>query len=169
MSGKRRTAREMALQMLYQRDLGGTALPQIFHAFDTSEYLVPTRARAKGGARARPVVEDGELVHRMRQVVEAFTYAKTLVTGTVDHLDEIDCLIREQADNWRLERMPAVDRNILRLAIFEMLYEQDVPKLVVVDEAIELAKRFGSENSGRFVNGLLDGLLKHHAFPGTLK
>ena len=77
-------------------------------------------------------------------------------------------MIRGQADNWRLERMPAVDRNILRLAVYEMLFEMDIPKLVVVDEAIELAKKFGSEQSGRFVNGLLDGLLKQHTFPGSL-
>ena len=65
--------------------------------------------------------------------------------------------------------MPPVDRNILRLAIYEMMFERDTPKLVVLDEAIELAKKFGSEQSGRFVNGLLDGLLKQHTFPGTLK
>ena len=64
--------------------------------------------------------------------------------------------------------MPAVDRNVLRLAVFEFLYETDVPKLVVLDEAIELAKKFGSEQSGRFVNGVLDGLLKSHDFPGSL-
>jgi N utilization substance protein B len=91
-----------------------------------------------------------------------------LVEGAVHHREEIDGLIREQADNWRLERMPVVDRNILRLAIFEMLHEEDVPKLVVLDEAIELAKKFGSEQSSRFVNGLLDGLLKQHTFPGSL-
>ncbi|MCB1035265.1 MAG: transcription antitermination factor NusB, partial [Acidobacteria bacterium] len=61
-----------------------------------------------------------------------------------------------------------VDRNVLRLAIYELMVEEDIPKLVVVDEAIELAKRFGSENSSRFVNGLLDGLLKQHRFPGRL-
>jgi N utilization substance protein B len=73
------------------------------------------------------------------------------------------------AANWRLERMPPVDRNILRLAVYEMLCEIDVPKLVVMDEAIELAKKYGSEQSGRFVNGLLDGLLKAHSFPGSLR
>ena len=62
-----------------------------------------------------------------------------------------------------------LDRNILRLAVYEMLHERDVPKLVVVDEAIELAKKYGSEHSGKFVNGLLDGLLKAHRFPGSLK
>ena len=88
--------------------------------------------------------------------------------GSVEHQEKIDELIRSQADNWRLERMPPVDRNILRLAIYEMLFEKETPKLVVLDEAIELAKKFGSEQSGRFVNGLLDGLLKQHTFPGSL-
>ena len=149
-AGKRRTAREMAVQMLYQSDLGGSALPHIFSTFDLSEYL------------------GGDLGRHKRRVEDAFEYAQTLVRGTVDHREEIDGMIRGQADNWRLERMPAVDRNILRLAIYEMLYERDTPKLVVVDEAIELAKKFGSEQSGRFVNGLLDGLLKQHTFPGSL-
>jgi len=149
-AGKRRTAREMAVQMLYQSDLGGSALPHIFATFDLSEYLA------------------GDLGRHKRRVEDAFQYAQALVRGTVDHREEIDAMIRGQADNWRLERMPAVDRNILRLAIYEMLYERDTPKLVVVDEAIELAKKFGSEQSGRFVNGLLDGLLKQHSFPGSL-
>jgi N utilization substance protein B len=149
-AGRRRTAREMAVQMLYQSDLGGSPLPHIFSTFDVSEYL------------------GGDLGRHKRRVEDAFEYAQTLVQGTVDHREEIDSMIRGQADNWRLERMPAVDRNILRLAIYEMLYERDTPKLVVVDEAIELAKKFGSEQSGRFVNGLLDGLLKQHTFPGSL-
>ncbi|HEV3457143.1 MAG TPA: transcription antitermination factor NusB [Thermoanaerobaculia bacterium] len=149
-AGRRRTAREMAVQMLYQSDLGGSPLPHIFSTFDVSEYL------------------SGDLGRHKRRVEDAFEYAQTLVRGTVDHREEIDSMIRGQADNWRLERMPAVDRNILRLAIYEMLYERDTPKLVVVDEAIELAKKFGSEQSGRFVNGLLDGLLKQHTFPGSL-
>jgi N utilization substance protein B len=149
-AGRRRTAREMAVQMLYQSDLGGSPLPHIFSTFDISEYL------------------SGDLGRHKRRVEDAFEYAQALVRGTVDHREEIDSMIRGQADNWRLERMPAVDRNILRLAIYEMLYEQDTPKLVVVDEAIELAKKFGSEQSGRFVNGLLDGLLKQHTFPGSL-
>lgn len=150
--------------MLYQSDLGGSSLPQIFASFDTSEYLAGRRGRPRA-----PTSGDGDASRRRREVDEAFRYAKSLVTGTLEHREEIDDLIRAQADNWRLERMPAVDRNILRLAIFEMLYERDVPKLVVVDEAIELAKRFGSEQSGRFVNGLLDGLLKQHQFPGKMQ
>jgi len=171
-AGKRRTAREMAVQMLYQGDLGGSAAPQIFASFDLSEYLAQEAAREKRprAARAAADVEAdrADYARRKHRVDEAFEYAQALVIGTLEHREEIDGLIRGQADNWRLERMPAVDRNILRLAVYEMLFETDIPKLVVVDEAIELAKKFGSEQSGRFVNGLLDGLLKQHTFPGSL-
>ena len=142
----------MAVQMLFQSDLGGSPLPQIFSSFD------PAGQPDGGGQGAAG-----------RQTAEAYAYGKSLVRGTLEHREEIDRLIREQAEHWRLERMPVVDRNILRLAVYEFLYETDVPKLVVLDEAIELAKRFGSEQSGRFVNGLLDGLLKRHQFPGRMK
>jgi transcription antitermination factor NusB len=183
----------MAVQMLYQSDLGGSPLPHIFSTFDLADYLArPAAGRRKGkpagndreagaGGEGRKGGAGGESgagsaggsvrpdpARLRRRVEDAFDYAQVLVRGTVDHRDEIDAMIRGQADNWRLERMPAVDRNILRLAVYEMLYERDTPKLVVVDEAIELAKKFGSEQSGRFVNGLLDGLLKQHSFPGTL-
>lgn len=165
-------AREMALQMLYQCDLGDSSAPQAFPVFDRTPYLSdgggwdrdeepgepPARAR-RGG--------DGE--RRRQEVDDAFTYARTLVEGTLGHLDRINALISGQADNWRIERMPAVDRNILRLAVYELLYEEDIPKLVVVDEAIELAKKFSTDQSSRFVNGLLDGLLKSQQFPGTMK
>lgn len=176
--GKRRTAREMAIQMLYQKDLGGCTLPQIFATFEPTEYLVVevevdgegTPASKPASARVPLDAEDARRAaqRKRKRMDAAFAYARTLVEGSTEHQEEIDTLIRSQADNWRLERMPAVDRNILRLAVYEMLYEKDIPKLVVVDEAIELAKKFGSEQSGRFVNGLLDGLLKEREFPGSL-
>jgi len=168
---RRRISREMAVQMLYQSDLGGSPLPQIFHSFDLAEYLTREELgeRKKDGQEPPTREEEkAEYMRRKRQAEEAFAFAQGLVTGTIDHREQVDALIREQADNWRLERMPPVDRNVLRLAVFEMLYETDTPKLVIVDEAIELAKKFGSEQSGRFVNGLLDGLLKQHTFPGSL-
>jgi N utilization substance protein B len=165
-AGKRRTAREMAIQMLYQSDLGGSPLPQIFHAFDLSPYLAGEPEETPAPRRADP--ERGDPTRKRKRIDEAFAFAQALVQGTLAHREEIDGLIRGQADNWRLERMPAVDRNILRLAVYEMLHHPETPKLVVVDEAIELAKKFGSEQSGRFVNGLLDGLLKQHSFPGSL-
>lgn len=166
-AGKRRTAREMAVQMLYQSDLGGSPLGHVFTTFDLAEYLAREAPPKRKGALTSD--ERAEAERNRKRVDEAFEYAKLLVQGTVDHREKIDDLIRSQADNWRLERMPPVDRNILRLAIYEMMFEKDTPKLVVLDEAIELAKKFGSEQSGRFVNGLLDGLLKQHTFPGTLK
>src|SRR5215218_8127176 len=171
---RRRISREMAVQMLYQNDLGGSPLPQIFHSFDLAEYLTREELGEKKKDGQEPATgpsreeERAEYMRRKRQAEEAFAFAQGLVTGTIDHREQVDALIREQADNWRLERMPPVDRNVLRLAVFEMLYETDTPKLVIVDEAIELAKKFGSEQSGRFVNGLLDGLLKQHTFPGSL-
>ena len=154
---KRRQSREMALQMLYQSDLARTPGEQVVAAFDPSS----VRDAMEIGAD-NPFAGVGPIP------VKAVEYAQSLVRGTLANLDEIDRLIRQQADHWRLERMPAVDRNILRLAVYEFLYEQDVPKIVVMDEAIELAKTFGSEQSSSFVNGLLDGLLKQHEFPGRL-
>lgn len=167
-AGKRHMAREMALRMLYQMDLGGGDVEQVFSAFDTTDFLAASSAvggaTGEAAGRTRQQAEERRL-----QVESAFGHARELVEGTREQQEEIDGLIRKQADNWRLERMSPVDRNILRLAVFEMTNEVDVPKLVIVDEAIELAKRYGSENSGRFVNGLLDGLLKKHEFPGVMK
>jgi N utilization substance protein B len=161
-------AREMAVQMLYQSDLGGSPLPHIFNSFDLAEYLA-REAASQEKKRGLPTPDEREdLTRRRARVEEAFEYAQMLVRGAVENRERIDDLIRGQADNWRLERMPPVDRNILRLAVYEMLHERNTPKLVVLDEAIELAKRFGSEQSGRFVNGLLDGLLRSHHFPGSM-
>lgn len=169
MAGKRHTAREMALQMLYQHDMGGSELPQVFQDFDVSEFLAQESDGELGseeGGAGRPSRKISE--NDRQRVKKAFDHARELVEGTAGHRSEIDELIRGQADNWRLERMPVVDRNILRLAIFEMQHQPDVPKLVVLDEAIELAKKYGSDQSSRFINGLLDGLLKQRAFPGSL-
>lgn len=166
--GKRRLAREMAVRMLYQLDLGGMRLPQVFAHFDLADFLgEPGRGgRGKSAKEIAPEVEAA--ARRQDRVQEAFAYARRLVEGAYANREAIDEMIRGQADHWRLERMPAVDRNILRLAVHELISEPDVPKLVVVDEAIELAKKYGAEQSGRFVNGLLDGLLKSHQFAGPL-
>jgi N utilization substance protein B len=159
-SSKRRLGREMALQMLYQREMGGVTTPQVLHHYNPVDLVE--------AVRDDPEEVLVRLSGQPEQMREALGYAKRLVEGTTEHLEELDELIREQAENWRLERMSAVDRNVLRLAVYELVYEPDVPKLVVLDEAIELAKRFGSEQSGRFVNGLLDGLLRSRRFPGSL-
>jgi N utilization substance protein B len=127
---KRSRAREVVLQALYQRD-------------------------------QNPVVEPGAvrgfLQGRLRDP-ELTAYAEGLYHGTLTHQAEIDRRLSAVAENWRLERMAAVDRNILRLGAYELLFAPETPAKVVLDEAIELAKRYGSAESAAFVNGILDRL-----------
>ncbi|MCS7281230.1 MAG: transcription antitermination factor NusB [Desulfobacterota bacterium] len=89
-------------------------------------------------------------------------YSKRLLLGIKKERESIDRLIREASKNWSLERITLVDRNILRIAIYEMLYLEDVPPLVAIDEAIELGKKYGNEDSGDFINGILDSIFKSH-------
>ena len=91
---------------------------------------------------------------------EVRTFATQLVLGTIEHLPTIDALITRHADNWELKRMAVVDRNILRLGTFELLHLTDVPPMVSINEAIELAKRFGDVESAKFINGVLDAIHK---------
>ncbi len=133
-TGARRSARELALQMLFQFDMSGNDSQHIVRHFDDL-----TKAR--------------EDVKR---------FATRLFLGTVDHRDEIDELISRQAERWKMSRMAAVDRNIIRMSVYELLHEKETPRLVVIDEAIEIGKRFGSEKSSQFINGILDGILKRY-------
>ena len=129
--GVRRRGRELALQMLYQHELAGADVETMEASFD-------------------------ELQQAPRAIRD---FAVSLARGAISRLAELDARLVDQADNWRLERMAAVDRNILRLALYELLFETDTPPAVVIDEAVEIAKRFGSERSSQFVNGVLDGVL----------
>ena len=165
------------MQMLFQSDLGNTPLPLVLKIFDPVDYVsqLAREPEEEGEESSSPPARPAALfpapatsgLKPDAELEDAFSYACRIVEGVHHHLQEIDERIRAQADNWRLERMPSVDRNILRLAIYELAHETDVPKLVVLDEAVELAKRFGSEQSGRFINGLLDGIMKRHEFPGS--
>ena len=85
-------------------------------------------------------------------------FASRLVVGTVSSLEEIDNRIRDRAENWRISRMAVVDRNILRLAVFEFLNESDTPKTVVINEALEIARRFSTYEATQFINGILDAI-----------
>jgi len=127
---KRRRAREAALQVLFQMDLGRLSLDD---------------ALASVAAPGWPP-DDWRLV-------------TTLARGTRAHLPEIDALIAQVAEHWTLERMATVDRNILRMAIYELQSTQTPPG-VVINEAVELAKRYSTEESGRFVNGLLGRIVR---------
>ena len=87
-------------------------------------------------------------------------FAEDLAEGTIAHLQSIDARIEAQAQHWRLERMAVIDRLILRMAVYEFLYRPETPRMVVIDEAIELARTFSEQDAVRFVNGVLDGI--HH-------
>lgn len=101
----------------------------------------------------------GEVVQfwrHFRQGDQAPGYLLELVQGVASHQEELDALIARYSEHWRLERMAAVDRNLLRLAAYELIYQPGIPAKVVINEAVELAKRYGADESGAFVNGLLD-------------
>ena len=95
----------------------------------------------------------GEVIDALELAPEPF--AADLVVGVGDHLDELDGLIRRYSKGWKLERMPVVDRTLLRMAIYELGHRPDVPTAAVISEAVELAKRYSTDDSGKFVNGML--------------
>lgn len=132
--GARRKARELALQMLFQHDMSGNQPDQIIATFEELQ-------------KSKPNTRE---------------FAERILRGTVAHLAELDEMIQNQAENWRLSRMAAVDRNIIRMSIYEFLHEDDTPKLVIIDEAIEIAKKYGTHKSSQFINGILDGILKRY-------
>lgn len=88
------------------------------------------------------------------------SYVHQCVLGTYEHLDEIDGCIKQHLENWSFDRLAKVDRNILRLAVYEMKYREDVPANVAINEAVEIGKRFGDERSGKFINGVLSRIKK---------
>ncbi len=88
--------------------------------------------------------------------IEIREFAEPLIRGTLAHRDEIDAKIRQYALNWDLHRMAVVDRNVMRLAIYEMLYREDIPPVVSINEAVDIAKKYSTPESGKFVNGILD-------------
>ena len=95
-------------------------------------------------------------------------FAEDLAEGTIAHLQSIDARIEAQAQHWRLERMAVIDRLILRMAVYEFLYRPETPRMVVIDEAIELARTFSEQDAVRFVNGVLDGIHHTMAAGGTI-
>jgi N utilization substance protein B len=128
----RSRCREWALQLLYQ-----------------AEYL---------GHRQGEVIR---FYRHFRERDQVPAYLTKLVEGVVAHQEELDALIRQHSEHWRLERMAAVDRNLLRVALYELLHQPKIPAKVVINEAVELAKRYGSEESGSFINGILDRIRQH--------
>ncbi len=132
----RTRARELALQFLYALDFQGPDYRDQLDGFLHEELL---------GKPGEP---------------EASEYTRRLVDGVLLHRPAIDRLLADAAQNWGLTRMAAIDRNALRIGCYEMLHEAEVPTKVAINEAIELAKRFSTEQSGAFVNGILDRIRK---------
>ncbi len=153
--GKRREGREVALQLLFHWDLN---VQQPLSAKELElfwEILVTVAAKNPQGKPA-PEIEN---IRRRRQANdERFVrnFATNLLNGVISHQVTIDEKISRYTANYELKRISAVDRNILRMAIYEMLYANDVPPIVAINEAIDIAKKFGTEESGKFVNGVLD-------------
>jgi len=138
--GTRRRAREFALQILYQLDVqeqlsDEQALGMFWRNFAAT-------AEAEGAMAA--------------DLGDIQPFAEKLVRGVREHLVELDAQIQGASKNWRLERMARVDRNLLRLALYELKHVEDVPAKVAINEAIEIAKRYGTNESSAFVNGILD-------------
>jgi N utilization substance protein B len=128
--GTRRKAREYALQMLFQWDITHDPIETIAASFWEN--------------------------HEEQQAVVEF--ARRLVTQTVEHVEKIDSVIQSHAEHWRLDRMAVVDRNILRLATQELLFDTETPGTVVINEAIEIARRYSAQESPQFINGILDSI-----------
>jgi N utilization substance protein B len=135
----RRKARECALQMLFQWDLGKDAAEKVEQLF---------------WSNTRWIEDDAQRA-----------FANQLFLGAVAAAEEIDRLIASHAEHWRMDRMPAVDRNILRLAIYEMTHYRETPPAVIINEALEIARRFSSDESVQFINGVLDSVRKELETP----
>ena len=136
--GARSRAREIALQLLFQYEWNSDYnIEQVLQ-----EYV-------NGLLAAKPEDNDYTL-----------DFARRCINGVLEHKADIDALLARHARKWSVDRMAKVDRNILRLGIYEIVYAPDIPGRVAVNEAVELAKRFGTDESGAFVNGILDSVLK---------
>ena len=134
--GKRREAREFTVQFLFQGD------------FD------PDCHKSDIHGALKLFWEEKEASDDVKQ------FATELIQGTIAHQAQIDELIRKYTENWEINRIAAVDRNVTRLAIYEMLYRNDVPPVVSINEAVDIAKKFSTAESGKFVNGILDRVRK---------
>jgi N utilization substance protein B len=129
----RHLSRDLAFKILFQADVGHNPWQQVL-AYTCNEYKFPESSRL---------------------------FLEQLVKGTIRHLKEIDAEITKYSEDWKLERMANTDRNILRMAIFEIKYLEEIPPGVTVNEAVELAKKYGDEESGKFVNGILGNLVRN--------
>ncbi|EGL16715.1 MULTISPECIES: transcription antitermination factor NusB [unclassified Paenibacillus] len=138
---RRRVAREIALQSLYQIDMNGVSAAEAVNV----------------AVHEAENDNEAQVDHKEKIMPE---YIRELVDGTLSNRERIDQLLAGYLKGWKMDRLSRVDREVLRLAAFEMLFQEDVPPKVVVNEAIDLAKHFGTDDSGKFVNGVLGKMIK---------
>lgn len=140
---ERRAARRLALDVLYESEIRDELPTDRLAAHQAEGWVVPG------------IPEDGNDVGGRQPSHEASAYAHVLVEGVQKHQADIDELIARFADRWAIDRMPVIDRTLLRIGTFELLWRDDIPTAVAINEAVELAKSLSTDESGRFVNGLL--------------
>jgi N utilization substance protein B len=152
--GKRREARERAVQFLFQNDMNPSAdLELELATFWNSQRAAAIEDEKSGMAKWG---EKTELPPPTVEEAETRLFAEPLIKGVIQHREAIDEHIKKHCKNWDFNRIAVVDRNIMRLAIFEMLHREDIPPVVSINEAVDIAKKFSTEDSGKFVNGILD-------------
>lgn len=158
----RRVAREMVLQSLFQMDFIEVTPEEPAAGTEEKDASAPEamkRLALEEALKVAAEVQEDEIGSEKTR--KAYGYAHAVLLGTAEHLAAIDELIGRYAINWEVKRMPGIDRNILRLAIYEMRFAAEkLPVTVGVNEAVELAKEFGSDASARFVNGVLGRLMR---------
>ena len=155
--GKRREARERAVQFLFQHEMN----PPEDLEKTLAEFWLTQRANAHAEKRDVPTWgEQREVPPPTTDEATVQLFSEPLIRGVIEHREKIDAEIQKHAKNWSLQRMAAVDRNVLRLAVFEMLHREDIPPIVSINEAVDIAKKFSTHDSGKFVNGILDQVRK---------
>ena len=140
MSYKRRMVREKVLQALYAYEISGEPIQRII-----------------------------EEIVKLKSQKQALAFAQQLIHAVIEHQEEIDSTIRKKVTNWEFNRIAVIDRVLLQMGICELLYFEDIPPKVTINEAIEIAKRFSTEKSGQFINGVLDSILADLRANGQLK
>ncbi len=145
---KRTRSREFALQILYELDIAPSEVMEVLEDFwkDRTDLALTSPEKM--------ALEEDKKEPEVRE------YTQKLVLGTLEKKATIDLMIERYAENWEIQRMACVDRNILRLATYEILHIDEIPIKVAINEAVELAKRYGEQDSSKFVNGILDRIAK---------
>jgi N utilization substance protein B len=145
----RRVARKLALDCLYEAEIRDELPTDALEAHSSATWEAPAETDAEPGDEMRGA-----------PLAEARHYTRVLVEGVQEHQAAIDALIARYADRWTIERMPVIDRNLVRIALFELLWRDDVPVAVAINEVVELAKELSTDDSGRFINGLLGRIVE---------